>query len=332
MHKRRRIASFLLVLLKITISILLLAALVHWGRIDLHTLSAVADIPGTVIAAGGLVLLTLPLAALRWSIVLRLLGTPLPFRPLFHMLAMATLSAQFLFGVVSGDAIRGVYAWRALRGRSTRIAISIFADRLLGLLALFAIASIFSGLRLKRMQEVPQLAALEVSLTVGLGVAFIGGLAILVTPNLLAKLQLRFSRYRRVDLRLRQAREVLIVFRRNPLALAGAFTLSLLSQFASNLALVLLAIGLNIGSLSVIDYMLAAPLAFVANALPLSPGGLGVGEAAFDQICNWLDPVSTGVAYASIFFAYRAVSTVVLLIGLVSFTIYRTDDPPISDK
>jgi hypothetical protein len=32
--------------------------------------------------------------------------------------------------------------------------------------------------------------------------------------------------------------------------------------------------------------MVAAPLAMIANALPLTPGGLGVGEVAFDQVCT----------------------------------------------
>ena len=35
-----------------------------------------------------------------------------------------------------------------------------------------------------------------------------------------------------------------------------------------------------------LDYWVAAPVALVANALPFTPGGLGVGEAAFDQLAR----------------------------------------------
>jgi uncharacterized membrane protein YbhN (UPF0104 family) len=59
------------------------------------------------------------------------------------------------------------------------------------------------------------------------------------------------------------------------------------------------------------------------NALPLTPSGIGVGEAAFDQICRWLEPTPSGAAYSSIFFAFRVVSTLTCIPGLISLAIYR---------
>jgi uncharacterized membrane protein YbhN (UPF0104 family) len=88
----------------------------------------------------------------------------------------------------------------------------------------------------------------------------------------------------------------------------------------------LLAGALKIGILNISDYVFAASLALVTNALPLTPNGIGIGEAAFDQICRWLEAAPSGAAYSSIFFAYRAVSIVAALPGLVSFAIYRGHD------
>jgi uncharacterized membrane protein YbhN (UPF0104 family) len=65
------------------------------------------------------------------------------------------------------------------------------------------------------------------------------------------------------------------------------------------------------------------PLTLVVNALPLTPSGIGVGEAAFDQICRWLEPTPSGAAYSSIFFAFRLVSTLTCIPGLVSLAVYR---------
>jgi hypothetical protein len=50
---------------------------------------------------------------------------------------------------------------------------------------------------------------------------------------------------------------------------------------------------MHIGNISLLDISIAAPLALVANVLPFTPGGLGIGEAAFDQICRWLVPSPT---------------------------------------
>jgi len=75
--------------------------------------------------------------------------------------------------------------------------------------------------------------------------------------------------------------------------------------------------------LSAADYMFAVPLTLMVNALPLTPGGIGVGEAAFDQICRWLEPTPSGAAYSSIFFAFRVVSTLTCIPGVISLAIYR---------
>ena len=53
--------------------------------------------------------------------------------------------------------------------------------------------------------------------------------------------------------------------------------------------------------------MFAVPLTLVVNALPLTPSGLGVGEAAFDQICRWLEPVPSGAAYSTFFSPFESV-------------------------
>ncbi len=84
-----------------------------------------------------------------------------------------------------------------------------------------------------------------------------------------------------------------------------------------------LAEAIKIGMLSAVDYMFAVPLTLIVNALPLTPSGIGVGEAAFDQICRWLEPTPSGAAYSSIFFAFRVVSTLTCIPGLISLALYR---------
>ena len=85
----------------------------------------------------------------------------------------------------------------------------------------------------------------------------------------------------------------------------------------------LLTAALKIGTLGAADMVLVTPLTLAVNALPLTPNGIGIGEAAFDQICHWLEPVPTSAAYSSIFFAYRIISTLTCLPGVVSLALYR---------
>jgi len=103
----------------------------------------------------------------------------------------------------------------------------------------------------------------------------------------------------------------------------AAFTLAMVTEILAVLAVFVVGRTIKIGALSLADYMFAVPLTLVANALPLTPSGIGVGEAAFDQICRWLEPTPSGAAYSSIFFAFRLVSTLACIPGLISLVIYR---------
>jgi glycosyltransferase 2 family protein len=120
-----------------------------------------------------------------------------------------------------------------------------------------------------------------------------------------------------------QMRQIILTLRRSPLSLLAAFALALVTQIFTVFAVLAIAEAVKIGVLSAADYMFAVPLTLIVNALPLTPSGIGVGEAAFDQICRWLEPRPSGAAYSSIFFAFRVVSTLTCIPGLISLAIYR---------
>jgi len=313
-------------LAKLAAGLLLLAVLLHFGNIDLSALKVLLDRPWTVAAAGALVLATLPLGALRWGIMLRLLGAPLPFVPLFHIQCIATVTNQFLLGPASADAVRGLYAWRALQGRAGVVAVSILADRIIGLVALVGLGGAVIALRWPQLRDVPQMSALIVPLAVGFVVLIGVCLMLLTAPSAIRWIEMLLGRHGRIATMLDRIQGSLIVVRQRPSALLAVLLISVVGHCASILAVVVLALAMNIGTLAAIDYATAVPLAFLVNALPLTAGGLGVGEAAFDRICHWLEPVASGAAYASVFFAYRAVSTLVLMVGFVSFVVYRNQE------
>ncbi len=308
---------------KMALGVALLAALVYWGQIDFRSLARLAgDLP---VLAGclAILLLTLPVAALRWSILLRALGAPISFVNVLHFVCIGMLTNTFLLGSVGGDAVRGLYAWRAVGGAGGRVAISLLADRLFGLFAVLLLCSAFSLFNWRRMLEVPALAALGISTVVAAAACIAGLAALLGAPRLVAWLETSLARWPSIADALRRSRELLMRLRASPLTLLGALMTALIIQFLIVFAVALLADALNIGSLGAMDFLLAVPLTLAVNALPLTPGGIGIGEAAFDQICRWLEPVPTGAAYSSIFFACRIILALTGLPGLISLVVYR---------
>src|SRR5215468_8946595 len=161
-------------LAKTALGVTLLAALVFWGRIDLNVLLELAAAPWAVVTCLALLFLALPLAALRWGIFLRALGVSIPFVSLFHFVAIGLLTNVLLLGSVGGDAVRGLYAWRALGRSGGRVAVSVLADRLSILFAVLFTLLVFSLVYWHRMQQVPALAALATSIIAVAAACIIG--------------------------------------------------------------------------------------------------------------------------------------------------------------
>jgi len=319
-------------LIKAAVGAGLLGALFLWGRIDLRSLSGLADAPWTVGFCALLLFLMLPIGALRWGLLLRALGISIPFVKLFHFVNIGMIMNMFLLGSVGGDAARGIYAWRAVGHGSARIAVSLVADRLIGLFALLSIALLFTGFNWHWMRHVPALAALGASLFLVFAGAIAGACAFLFASRLALPLEQRLSRWPRLAQLVGHARNLVLLIRAHPWQLLAAFAVSLAIHVCVVAAVVAIAGAVGIGRLTVADYMFAVPLTLVANAIPLTPNGLGVGEAAFDQICRWLEPAPSGAAYSSIFFAFRAISMLAYLPGFVSFALYRNTAPESATK
>jgi glycosyltransferase 2 family protein len=312
---------WLIGLAKMALGIALLAALVVWGQIDLQALLELT--PSAVMTSLAILLVSIPVAAVRWAILLRLVGASIRVVDLMHFVAIGVLTNVLLLGSIGGDAIRGLYAWRALGHSGSRVAVSILADRVFGLLAALLMSLTFSLLYWHRMQQVPALAALGTSIIAAAAACVVGAGVLFAVPDLTRPLEARLLRWPRVARLVAELREMILMLRTSPLALLAAFALALVTQILAVFAVVVVAKTLKIGALSVADYMFAVPLTLVANALPLTPSGIGVGEAAFDQICRWLEPTPSGAAYSSIFFAFRLVSTLTCIPGLISLAVYR---------
>jgi hypothetical protein len=123
------------------------------------------------------------------------------------------------------------------------------------------------------------------------------------------------------------------LFRRMPLGELGRRIFDTIHRYRHNVGTLLAAVGISFlaHSLAVGAMMLVAvgmnpegfawamalvmPLGFLANTIPLTPGGLGVGEAAFEQLFG-LVRLDGG---AEVLLAWRALMLGISLVGLVFY-------------
>jgi uncharacterized protein (TIRG00374 family) len=311
---------------KMALGLTIVAVLLYSGRIDLEVVTKLAAIPLPILACLALLFVALLLSVLRWGVVLRVLAVPIPFNSLYHFAALGILTSTLLPGIAGGDAVRALYAWRAFGGGASRIAVSLLADRVLALFGTLALLLAFVICSWGRIQQTPGLAAVGRAIVLAVAICAVATCALFLTPKLMLLFEHTFRRWPLISSLIQKLSGLLMMLQKAPLALLVAFGLALAIQLLTVFAVIVIGNAIAAAALSTADYVFAVPLTTIANALPLTPGGLGVGEATFDQICRWLKPGTDDVAYSSIFFSFRLVSLFIGLPGLVSLVVYRRAD------
>jgi uncharacterized membrane protein YbhN (UPF0104 family) len=313
-------------LLKLLVALVVIGALFYFDMIRLGAVLALLARPRLVLVTLVVLLATVPLSAWRWQILLAAAGVRIAVRQAYHLCAIGMFTGVLLPGIVGGDAVRFFYLNAAVPQHRVVIALSLIADRLLGLIGLIAVTAVAVGIDWPIVQASPALLSIAV-------VVVVGSIAAVAAAALALHMIRRLHRAGWLD-RLRsrwptglplRVLEAMLLYWRLPVSVIAAVALSILIQALSVAAVVVVASEMRLdGLLGPSEYALAASLSLLANAVPLSPGGLGVGEAAFDQLCHWVAQ-SSQAGFGSAFFAFRGLSLLAAVIVAPSFLIYRPE-------
>jgi uncharacterized protein (TIRG00374 family) len=258
---------------------------------------------------------TVPLSAVRWHILLRAAGHRQAFSSKMRMAFIANFFNVFLPGLFGSDFVRATLAVRGAHERYTGLALSVIADRLIGLgglIILGAIVVLCGG-----VQPMGQIAVLILPLLIG----YVMGIAIVVSPAraLVTNLMRRFiPSGQKVNVFIEEVSTTLRSCSDRFLVLCLALALSVMLSVMSVAGLVFIAAGLGSLSLPVLTFGAIGTLSLLANAIPLTPVGIGVGELAFIHFAEVASNEAVG-SMAMVFLGYRMFSIMVGLTRLVPF-------------
>jgi glycosyltransferase 2 family protein len=304
---------------RIAAGILLLGALFYFRLIDVDELGRALGHPGLLVLAELACLTTIPLAGLRWHLLLRSQGLVLHLWHTIRIVAMGAFFATFLPGGAGGDIVRGVYIYQASHGRRTSALLSIFIDRLIG----FA-AFVLFGVGATLTRPWANFGALEYGIFALAALFLAVLLTLFVFGHRIAQLiNLVFAgRSHRLARIIDDAGEALHEYSRQWRTILLALGASLILVLIAAIAIVLIATAMQFGGLSNVEYGIAGIYAIIANSLPFTPGGLGIGEGAFASACVMLEPAASGAAYGTIFLVFRCVLVISTLPGLIAYLVY----------
>lgn len=248
-------------------------------------------------------LLLVVLTAWRWQLLVRALGLALGFASALGLTFVGLFFNIAVPGATGGDVVKAWYAARRL-GSGTRAVVSVLFDRFVGLFGLVVLAGLALLLVVPQARgEGPDPYAALRTLVI---VALAGGLALAgVLLSARVRRWLGLALLGRVlplaSLR-QEAGQALASYRRRPGTVLLALGLSLANHAGLVLVAMLLADALGGGAagLGLAPFFIVVPLASLAGALPLLPGGWGVGELAYAWLLAPFGVASTEAVMLSV--------------------------------
>ena len=268
--------KYLLLATKIVVSLSLLGYLL-WQLDWPSLIDKAAGLSWWTMPLGvSILFLTLFIGTLRWSVLLRThypsFGTLLLFR---HYL-VATLFNNILPTATGGDLIRSFYIYRHNRDAVSAVS-PIVTERVIGLVVLLAInvAAIYLT---DSVPIVSKTLWSTLTLILAGAIAFLTLIALPATYWPLHRILERLARFRLIGFILRMG-EATHGYLKHPATLLIIIFYSATAQLLAVLVYYILAKGLGV-DISIQVTLVVIPLAFMAAALPISIGGMGVREMA----------------------------------------------------
>jgi uncharacterized protein (TIRG00374 family) len=314
--------KILILLLKILLVGSILFYLVKSGRLNFEKLMLFKDSPEILaLMVGVLVLVVVPMATFRWWLLLRAIGVQVKPKQTFILTWIGNFFNTTLPGAVTGDVVKGYYVIKAQHeeGR-TRAFMTLLIDRIVGLFGLIVMAFLALVLNLELILSQERLHSLAWMITVFFG-ATVVFYAIAVFP-------------------FKEGRDPFIhLFQRLP---AKKISLKVYSAFKSYqhqkstlLVTLLLAIGIHtliallffqvanlmgLKEMELATQFFLMPIGLITVAIPVAPGGIGIGHAAFESLYQ-LAGFSGG---ADIFNLFVIVQLGVYLLGGIPYFFYSS--------
>jgi uncharacterized protein (TIRG00374 family) len=251
--------------------------------------------------------LALSCAMTRWWVLLGMAGCPTRWWDSVRLSFVGLFFNLVVPGVTGGDLVKAVAIAREHPGRGLAATLSIAVDRLLGLLLLLwiATAAVFLGGEHYAELRVP-LAALSLGGALGLALYAHRPLrAWLRFESLLARLPL--------GARIAQLDRALLEYARAPARMALCALLSIGNHLGVIAGVWVLGRAFGTSELGLLDYFAIVPVANMVSAIPIAPGGWGVGEAAYHFLFTQAGASATlGVAVSA---SYRLCQMALQLLG-----------------
>ncbi len=305
---------------KIVFALVVLYWLNRHGMLNLKGLKDFAEKPLTLLLLVFMMIATFPLCSVRWYVLLKKMGIEIPLYSVFKMVYQSAFWGLFLPGVVGGDGVRILYGIKHTPEEKIKMSISVFVDRLFGIIALLSLGGLAGSIYLLGVESH---SLFLIQLIIAL-VVFCFLVVIAFIISLITRRRIEFFLEKKMEQttnsflkKLYDVFESFNILLKSPIHLCFAYIISVAIHL-KNLVILMLICKIVIKSqLGFIESVIAGTITFIVNFLPLTPGGLGLGEATFGQIANSMANASGILPFSTIMVIFRIILMISLLPALL---------------
>lgn len=311
------------------LKVLTAGGLIFWlvssGKLDFVLLLKLKNYPVAVLVSVVLIVINFILISYRWETILRARSRViLPIGGLLKITWIGQFFSSVLPGSVSGDLVKILYIQKFDQTFSKKfIFASILLDRIMGLcglILLVGLSSITFGSSITASSPSMK-PLLNVNFLLMMGVIGFFGV-FYFSHQWVRKVLLHLSPkvFPRFFEKIILLWDDLVLIKSQMLKAMG---LSIIVQFLGVLVFWSLISPFVESQMSFMQALAFIPLGLMTLALPIAPGGLGVGHAIFQKLFE-LSGISSG---ASLFNLYFVVTLVVNLFGVIPYLLTRVREP-----
>jgi hypothetical protein len=276
-------------LLTQSLKIIFSASMIYWlissGKLNFSSLKQMLS-PANISIALILVALNIYFASERWRLLVNSQNMKTESWLLMKLSLIGSFFNYAMPGGVGGDVIKAYYFTKQNSGKKVVAITSVLMDRIMGLFSMIVMALVVMIYDFQHINQVPALYTLF-WLILGLFSGFSIALLLIFSQTLYEK-QFLIKIIKKLPLsgKITTAYESIHLYGQSGTRLICVVSLSLLSQVSAILFLYLVGQRTGYSEVPLTTYFLVAPLGFMATAIPISPAGVGVGQAAFYFLFN----------------------------------------------
>ena len=320
-------------ILKLCITIVIFWLLFRHSQLQLPLLETLYRHPLLSFSVMALCGLMVVIHTWRWYRLNSVQGISLSFTRTIIPTYLGIAFNTVLPGSVGGDFVRLHFILKKFPTQKSAAVLSILVDRINGLMGILAIACCAAPFYVEMYRHND---AIYYCLLICAGLCLTGILGFIILVAALSektgfsdKINRYFSQTRFANI----ASSLLVAihtYRNAKLIIFESLLTSILTQLILLGTILIIGKMMGLPALSPLDYLIALVIAQIANLIPLTPGGIGVGEAAFANTLLLLNPGATA-AYATAFLALRILSTTSympgVLLGIFGFHLLHREEP-----